>query len=196
MTRNPLKRLYHWILSWADHPGGTWALFFLSFAESSIFPVPPDVLLIALILGRKEKAWWYAAVCTVGSLLGAAVGYLIGWGLWATTGEFWLTSVFSQDVFTRVQELYKEYEALAVFGAAFTPIPFKVFTIAAGVFKVNFVVFLLAALVGRGGRFFLVSLIMYWIGPKAKPFIDRWFNWLALAFLALGILGFWVLGHL
>ena len=101
MEANPLKRLYHWVLSWADRPSGTVALFCLAVVESSFFPVPPDVLLIALTLGRRDKVWWFALVCTGGSLLGAAAGYLIGWGLWEATQDFWLSYVFSEEVFHR-----------------------------------------------------------------------------------------------
>lgn len=195
-TRNPLKRLYLWVLSWADHPHGTWALFGLSTAESVIFPIPPDLLLIPLVLGRREKALWFALVCTIGSLLGAALGYLIGMVFWEATSDFWLNYVFGQEKFDWVGAKYNEWGAVAIFAAAFTFIPFKVFTVTAGVFGLNFPMFMIAGAVGRAGRFFIVALIFRWIGPSAKPFIDRWFNWLALALVALLVLGFWLLGKL
>ncbi|MHC4606063.1 MAG: YqaA family protein, partial [Planctomycetota bacterium] len=158
-TRNPLKRLYRWILSWADHPHGAWALFFLALTESSFFPIPPDVLLIALVLGRRDKAWWYALVCTVGSLIGAVIGYIIGWGLWEATKDFWFSYVFSQEAFDFVKQAYQDHTALAAFGSAFTFIPYKVFTITAGVCGVNLALFLAASLVGRAGRFFIVGAV-------------------------------------
>lgn len=187
-SRNPLRRLYAWVLSWADHRYGAWALFGFSLAESVFFPIPPDVLLIALILARQKKAWWYAFLCTAGSLAGAAVGYGIG----EATEEFWY-SLFGRDVYAAAKRVWEEQGVLFVFSAAFSPIPYKIFTIAAGIFKFNFATFMLASLVGRAGRFFLVAALFYWIGPKAKPFIDRWLNWLALAFVVLIALGIWLL---
>ena len=193
-SRNPLRRLYNWILSWADHRYGTWALFFLAMAESVIFPIPPDILLIALILSRRDKALRLATVCTLGSLAGAVIGYQIGFQFWAATRDFWFDHVFSEEKFLLVNSIYQEWDWLAIFAAAFTPIPYKVFTITAGVFGIDFYGFMLASLVGRGGRFFLVAGIFYLIGAKAKPFIDKWLNWIALAVVILIILGFWILG--
>ncbi len=195
-SRNPLRRLYHWVLSWADHRFGAVALFIMAVAESVFFPIPPDVLMIALILARREKAWRYAALCTAGSVIGASLGYVVGVGLWGATRDFWFTYVFSESSFDYVAGRYNEYGALAVFAAAFSPIPYKVFTITAGVAELNFAVFMLASLVGRGGRFFLVAAIMRWIGPKAKPFIEKWFNWIALIFVILLVAGFWLLSVL
>ncbi len=196
-TRNPLKRLYRWILSWAEHPAGAVALFFLAFAESSFFPIPPDVLLIALVLGKRKKAWRFALICTVGSVLGGIAGYGIGWGLWETTKEFWFDYIFhGKETFHEVVEKFQQHDMLAIFVAAFTPIPYKVFTIAAGVAGISFPVFLLASIAGRGGRFFLVSTLIFVVGPRAKKFIDRWFNLLTVLFVVLLILGFWVVGRL
>lgn len=193
---NPLRRLYDWVLSWADRPNGSWALFLLAFAESSFFPVPPDVLLIALVMARREAAWKFATLCTVGSVLGGMAGYAIGWGAWEATHSFWFRYVFSEAKFNQVRNLYHQYDLLLVLAAAFTPIPYKICTIAAGVVELSFVPFVLASIVGRGARFYLVAGIMRWIGPSAKPFIDKWFNWLALAFFVLLVLGFWILGKL
>ena len=190
-SRNPLRRLYHWVLSWAENPGGTWALFGLSAAESVIFPVPPDPLLLALVLARKKKAWWYATICTLGSLIGAALGYLIGMMFWGATQDFWFSYVFSEAAFNEVGRRYNEWGGLAIFVAAFTPIPFKVFTLAAGVVQMNFPVFLIGGAIGRAGRFFLVAAITFRVGEKAKPWIEKWFNWLALLFGVLVVLGFW-----
>ena len=194
-TRNPLKRLYFWVLTWADHKHGTVALFSLSFAESIFFPIPPDVLMIALILGRRKKAWMYALVCTVGSLMGAAIGYHIGVALSGATEGFWYT-VFGGDAWKGALMVWKDRGGLFVFSAAFSPIPYKVFTIAAGAFDFDFQGFMLASLVGRGGRFFLVAAVFYWVGERAKPFIEKWFNWLALLFVVLLLLGFWFIYRL
>ena len=175
-SRNPLRRLYHWVLSWADHQVGAWALFGISIAESVIFPIPPDPLLLALVIGKRKKAWWYATICTLGSLIGAALGYLIGMMFWGATKDFWLSNIFSESLFNEVGRRYNAWGGLAVFVAAFTPIPFKVFTIAAGVFELNFAVFLVGATIGRAGRFFLVAAITFWAGDRAKPWIEKWFN--------------------
>ena len=184
-SRNPLRRLYHWVLSWADRPGGAWALFGFSTAESVIFPIPPDPLLLALVLGKPEKAWRYAGICTLASLLGAAIGYVIGYGFWEATKGFWLEHVFSQKEFDAVGGYYNRWDAMGVFAGAFTPLPFKAFTITAGLFKLNFLVFMLAAAAGRSMRFFAVAAITRWVGPRAKPWIEKWFNLLALLFFVL-----------
>jgi membrane protein YqaA with SNARE-associated domain len=126
------RRLYDWVMGWADSPHGTTALAGLSFAESSFFPVPPDVLLIALGVAKPSRAYWYAFVCTVASVLGGVAGYVIGWGFWHLVSEWFFTYVpgFSREVFARVQGLYDEWGFVAVMIAGFTPIPYKVFTIA------------------------------------------------------------------
>lgn len=191
-TRNPIKRLYRWVLSWADRPGGTWALFFLSAAESSVFPIPPDPLQMALSLGNPRRAYWFALVSTVASVLGGIVGYGIGWGLWEYAGlkDFFFHYVFSPEAFEKVKLQYQTHAALAVFGAAFTPIPYKVFTIAAGVCEISFPVFVGASIVGRGGRFFIVATLMHFFGEWGAKFVEKNFEWLTLAFFALVIGGF------
>lgn len=187
-----LRRLYDWVLHWAETPYGTPALFLLAFAESSVFPVPPDVLLIALTLGMPRRAWWYALVCTLGSLAGAALGYFIGYAAWETLRGFFIPYLFSQAAFDSVGQLYQENAFLAVFTAAFTPIPYKVFTVAAGVWHehVPLWVLLAASAVGRPMRFFLVAGLLYLFGPPVRRLIDRYFDWLALAFGALLVGGF------
>lgn len=197
-TRNPLKRLYRWVLSWADRPGGTWALFFLSMAESSFFPIPPDPLQIALSMAKPRRAFWYALVSMVASVIGGIIGYAIGFYLWEHAGlkEFFFSYVFSPELFEKVKLKYQEHAALAVFGAAFTPIPYKVFTIAAGVCVINFPIFVGASIVGRGGRFFLVATLMYFFGERAATFVEKHFEWLTLAFFVLVIGGFVAIKYL
>lgn len=187
-----LRRMYDWVLHWAETPYGAPALFLLAFAESSFFPVPPDVLLIALTLGMPRRAWRYALVCSVGSLAGAALGYGIGYGAWESLKGFFIPYLFSQEAFDNVGRLYQDNAALAIFTAAFTPIPYKVFTVAAGVWHehVSLVVLLAASAVGRPLRFFLVAGLLRFFGPPVKRFIDRYFDWLALAFGVLLIGGF------
>jgi membrane protein YqaA with SNARE-associated domain len=189
------RRLYDWVLSFAHHKHSTTALFLLSFAESSFFPIPPDVLLGPLCLGKRRKAMWFAAVCTIASVLGAVVGYWIGAGAWEALDSFMFEYVpgFTEKKFDRVEEWYDKWGVWILFAAAFTPIPFKVFTIAGGVFAQPLLPFILVSIVGRGLRFFLVAGIFWLIGPKALPFIDKYFNLLCLAFAALLVAGFAVL---
>jgi len=182
------RRLYDWVLSLAHHKHSTTALFIISFTESSFFPVPPDVLQIALTLERRNRAWFYASVSTIASVLGALLGYFIGMGIWHAVDQFFFSYVFSEDAFNQVKGMYQENALEAIFLAAFTPIPYKVFTIAAGVAEIPLFTLVIASIIGRGCRFFLVALFLWWFGPPIKSFIDRYFNWacLVLGLLAIG----------
>ncbi len=188
---NIVKRLYNWVLSWGDSPYGGVALFLLALMESSFFPIPPDVLLIALCLGATTKSFRYAAICTAGSIVGAALGYGIGSVLWQNGGEytaiadFFFNNVFSEAAFLNVGAMYEQYNFWIIFTAGFTPIPYKIFTITAGVFNVNFVMFIIASIVARGARFFLVAWLIWKFGAPIKSFIDKYFNLLAIAFTVL-----------
>ena len=188
----PIRRMYDWVLSWAHTRYGTPALATLSFAESSVFPIPPDVLLIALCLGERRKWVWFAAVCSLASLLGGLLGYLIGWGFWSVVDQWFYAYVpgFTPEAFEKVQGLYEKWDFWIVFIAAFTPIPYKVITITAGVFGINLAAFAVATIIGRSARFFLVAFLIYWFGEPITRFIDKWFNWLTLLFVALLIGGF------
>jgi membrane protein YqaA with SNARE-associated domain len=189
------RHLYDWVLSFAHHRHATGALFLLSFIESSFFPIPPDVLLGPLCMSNRRKALWFATVTTVASVLGALLGYAIGWGAWHLMKDFMFSYVpgFSQQKFDVVEKWYAAYGAWVLFAAAFTPIPYKVFTVAGGVFHQALVPFILISIVGRGLRFYMVAGLFYWIGPKAVPFIDKYFNWLCVLFMVLLIAGFMVI---
>lgn len=187
-----LKSLYDWVLHWGETPYGTWALGLLALAESSFFPIPPDPLLIVLALGAPERAFWFALVCSVASVAGGIVGYWIGMGFMEVIGYRILRFYGVHDKFESIKRLYDRYDAWAVTIAGFTPIPYKVFTIAAGVFRIRFGVFVLASALGRAGRFFLVAAIISWFGAPIRLFIDRYFNLLSVLFVILLILGFWV----
>ena len=189
---NFLRRIYDWTIAWAETPYGLWALAILSFAESSFFPIPPDVLLIPLVFCEPKRWWKIAGICTLFSVLGGILGWWIGYFAWDNLKDFFYAYIpgFSHEHFEYVQNLYKEYGFMAVLGAAFTPIPYKIFTIAAGVFDLNLITLILASLVGRGGRFFLVGFIIYLIGPKAKEWIDKYFNLIATLFFILLLAGF------
>jgi membrane protein YqaA with SNARE-associated domain len=188
-----LRRLYDWVLHWADTPYGIPALFLLSFAESSFFPIPPDVLLIALVIGRPDKAFRFALVCSAGSVLGGMFGYWLGatFGppVWQTLAA-WHVPAFTPENFVKIQGIYEKYNFWAVFAAGFSPIPYKLFTVAGGVFAINFPVFVIASAVSRSARFFIVSALLWKFGAPMKAFIDKYFNLLSLLFVALLIGGF------
>lgn len=190
-----IRRLYDWVLHWAETPYGLVALALLAFAESSVFPIPPDPLLITLGLALPKRVFFAALVCSVSSVLGGLFGYVLGWGLWGVLGQVFFTYVpgFTPEIFELVRLKYEQYNFWAVFTAGFTPIPYKVFTVAAGVFEVNVGIFLLASVLGRSGRFFLVALLIWKFGTPIKSFIERYFNLLSLVFVALLILGFVVI---
>ena len=185
-----LRRLYEWVLHWAATPYGTWALFLLALSESSFFPIPPDVLLIALAVGIPEKSFKYAGICSIGSVLGGCLGYLIGWQFMTAIGEKIISFYGLNQKIAYIAELYSAYDAWAIGIAGFTPIPYKVFTISAGAFKINFWVFVLASIVSRSARFFLVGGLIYVFGAQIRSFIDRYFDILAIAFTVLLVGGF------
>ncbi len=185
-----MRRLYDWVLHWAATPYGTWALFLLAFAESSFFPIPPDVLLIAMCVARPERSFRFALVCSVGSVLGGCLGYLIGWQFMASLGSRIVDFYGLTEKVTYIENLYSTYDAWAVGIAGFTPIPYKVFTIAAGMFKIDFAVFVLASAASRSARFFLVGGLIRVFGPQIQRFIDRYFDILAVSFTVLLVGGF------
>ena len=180
-----VRRLYDWVLSWAKTPYAVPALVVLALLEASVFPIPPDVWLLALALSVPKKALRYAAWCTLGSVVGGVLGYVIGLTLWSSVDQFIFEHVFAQGKFEKVMEIYREQGVWVVFTAAFTPIPFKVFTVTAGVAKLDLVEFIAASAVGRGARFFLVARIVRMMGGRAKEFIDRYFNVLTVVAVAL-----------
>lgn len=187
-----IRRLYDWVLSWANHPAGIWALAGISFAESSFFPIPPDVLQIALGLSKPKKSFWYAFVSSVASVLGGVFGYFIGYFLYESIGKGIINLYHLQATFEKVGAYYQDQAFIWIFIAAFTPIPFKVFTIAAGVYHDFVPLWILvgASAIGRPARFFSVGALIYFFGPKVKDFIDRYFNWLTIAFGILLVGGF------
>ena len=192
-----VRNLYDWVLSWAETPYGGVALFLLAVAESSFFPIPPDVLLVALCVGKREHALRFAAICSAGSVIGGMIGYGIGWGAWGVVDQLFYDYIpgFTEAKFNSVGGLYEQYNFWVVFIAAFTPIPYKVITIAAGVFHISFPMFVVASLVGRAARFYLVAGLLYHYGEPIKGFIDKWFNLLVVAFTVLLIGGFALLKY-
>jgi membrane protein YqaA with SNARE-associated domain len=186
------RRLYDWVMSWADTPHGVTALFAIAFVESSVFPVPPDVLLIALGVGKPSRALYFALVCTAGSVLGGMLGYAIGWLLWEGLSDVFFAWVpgFTPEVFGRVQGFYDEYGVLAVMIAGFTPIPYKVFTVTSGVFAMSFPAFVVASGLSRGARFAIEGALIARFGPRMREILERNFNLMTALFVILLVGGF------
>lgn len=199
---NIVRKTYDWVLHWADSKWGATALFILAFAESSFFPIPPDVLLIALCLGIPSKSFRYAAIATAGSVLGAVGGYLIGHYAWLSDtsvhapftafSQFFFDHIpaFTPDSYYAISELYDKYNFWIVFTAGFTPLPYKLITITGGACQINFLMFIIASFISRGARFFLVGWLIWKFGQPIKGFIDKYFNLLAILFTVLLIGGF------
>lgn len=200
-----LKRIYDWVLHWSETKYGAVALFVLAFIESSFFPVPPDALLIALVLGSRTKAFKFALNCSIASVLGALLGYAIGYYAWWTNDHqfsslaiFFFDNIpgFTETLFYNVQKMFEEWNFWIIFTAGFTPIPYKVFTISGGAFDINLPMFILASIISRSARFFLVAFLIWKFGPQIKSFIDKYFNLLAIAFTVLLIGGFVVIKYI
>ena len=195
VRRNWVRRMYDWVLHWAETPSGPTALAALSAAEASFFPIPPDPLLMALCLGAIKKSFRFAAITTAASVLGGIIGYFLGAGAWQALEGFFYAYVpgVTPDAFEGIRAFYAKWDFWAVFLAGLTPIPYKVFTLSAGVFSINFPVFVLASILSRGLRFFAEAALIYHYGPPITRFIDRYFNLLAGLFGVLLVVGFMVI---
>ena len=185
-----IRRLYDWTMELASHKRAPRALFWVSFIESSVFPIPPDVMLMPMVLAKRLKAWLYAGIATAGSVLGGVAGYLIGLFLFDLVGRPLLDLYGYGDKFEHFASQYNEYGALIVFFFGVTPFPYKVITIASGVTELSLLVFLLASVTSRGLRFFLVSGLLYWFGPPIRDFIERRLGLVTTVFLVLLFGGF------
>jgi membrane protein YqaA with SNARE-associated domain len=188
----PLRRLYDWVLSWAHSRFGTVALAVHSGTESFIFPIPPDPLLMALTLARPRRGMFYAMVCSIASVLGGLIGYWIGMSAWEAVGARIIDGLGYMDQFLVLQENFQKYTFVAILAAGFTPLPYKVFTIAAGTCNVDLATFALASAISRSARFFLVAGLIEWLGPAIKEKIDKYFDVLSILFLVLLVAGFFV----
>lgn len=193
---SPLRRLYNWVLHWAETPYGAPALFLLAFAESSFFPIPPDVLLIALAVSIPTRAFWFALICMTGSVIGAYLGYGLGYFGWEAVGKPLVEFYNGQETMAWIRGQYENYGFWGILVAALTPIPYKVFTIASGLFQFNLGTFTAASLLGRGLRFFAVGTLIFYAGPPVKELIDRNFNLMATLFAVLLVGGFLVIKYL
>lgn len=192
-----IRRLYNWTVSWADRPGGIHALFWISFIESSFFPIPPDILLIALCFGAREKWMRYAFVCTAGSVLGGIFGWFIGWGLNEAVAQP-LMAIFDPSGHTqeKIKVWYDTHGFFGILIAAITPIPYKVFTVFSGMMNYNLPLLIAASIIGRGFRFYVVASIIRVFGPKVKPFIDKHLEWCFVAGTVLLVGGFVAIKYL
>lgn len=202
---NWLRRLYDWVLSWASSPYAVPVLFTVSFVESSFFPIPADPLLIALILGLRKRAFYYAFICTAGSVFGGIFGYFVGSFLWWTEtmdfssiATFFFTYVpgFTEQLFYNIQAQYESYNFVVIFTAAFTPIPYKVFSISAGAFDINFLTFVVASILGRGLRFYGITVVLWYFGRPVKKIIDKYFDLLAILLLLISIISYIIIVYI
>ena len=182
---NFLKRTYNWTLEKAQHKNAKWYLSLISFAESSFFPIPPDILLIPMVLASKAKAVFYAFICTLFSVLGGILGYAIGYFLFNSVGIYIVEFYHLENSFSIFESYYKEFGILIVLGAGITPFPYKFITIASGVFGLNIFLFIIVSIIGRGLRFYLIAILLYFFGEKIKLIIDKYFNILTIVFFIL-----------
>ena len=184
-----IEGLIAWTTGWAMSPYGPVALFLLAFAESSFFPVPPDVLLIPLGLLNIPLALFFALIATAGSVLGGIFGYAIG----KKGGRPVLDRLFKEESITAVAELYNRYDHWAIFIGAFTPLPYKLFTLSAGAFRLNFKRFILVSIIGRGGRFFVLAALIMLFGPAVQDILNAHFNAFTVLFVLLLLGGFFAM---
>lgn len=190
-----LRRLYDWTIHLSAHPHAIWALAIISFVESSVFPIPPDALLIPMVLAARERAWRIAAVCTLASVLGGLLGYAIGFFLFDEFGRALLEFYGYLDKFETFRASYNEWGGWIVFGAGLTPFPYKVITIASGVTHLDLVTFTVASILARGLRFFLVAGLLWKFGPPMRRFIEKRLGLLTVIFFVLLLGGFLVLRY-
>ena len=203
---NFLKYIYNWVLRLADKPNGNISLSILSFSEASFFPIPPDVLLIPLCIGNRSKALSFALLCRISSIFGAIIGYYIGKLLWWDVPGIeysYIANIFINHVpgvttegLTRIQTLYEQWNFWIVFTAGFTPIPFKLITLSAGTFNIDFFMFVIASMISRSARFFLVAYLIKIYGEAIRDFIENYFNYLAILFTVLLLGGFVIIKYI
>ncbi|MCP3887928.1 MAG: DedA family protein [Desulfobulbaceae bacterium] len=172
-------------MEWISGRYGGWVLFLIAFVESSFFPIPPDVFLIAMCVALPALSFRYATICSLGSVLGGALGYGLGFWFMDSVGMPIVEWYGLAEKYDLVQQYFKDYDVWIVGTAGFTPIPYKLFTITAGFAKSNFLTFMVVSLVARSARFFLVAGLIWKFGPQIKNFIDRYFNIISIAFVIL-----------
>ncbi len=179
------RQIYIWTLEKANHAKAPWFLSLIAFTESSFFPIPPDIILIPMVIANRVKALWYAFICTFSSVLGAIAGYFIGSIFYSTLGVMIIKYYTLESQFIDFELLYNKYGFWVVLGASFTPFPFKFITIASGLFHLNLYLFVFVAIIGRGLRFYLIAILLKIFGNFIKNFIDKFFNLLVILFFIL-----------
>jgi len=191
-----LRKLYDWVLHWAETPYAVPALVILAFAESSFFPIPVDVLLIAMAFSIPKRSFRYATYTSLFSVLGGVGGYIIGFYFMQYIGKSIIGFYGYNEQYSILSQKFQEHNFIAILVAALTPIPYKVFTITAGAINADFMEFMVASILGRSARFFAVSALIFYFGERIKSFIDRYFNLMSIIFAFLLIGGFVVIKYL
>ena len=190
------KRLYHWTLSLAESPRATWALAAIAFAESSFFPIPPDVILVPMSLARPKRAYFYAGFCTLASVAGGILGYAIGWLLWDSVGS-WLINLYGYaSRMDTVKAGYDQWGWLFILVKGLTPIPYKLVTIVSGLLAYNFPLFVAQSLVTRGARFFILAGLLTKFGGPIKDLLERHFATFMIGVVVMIVGGFWLAGKM
>ena len=179
------RKLYDWTLEKASKKGASWFLSIVSFAESSFFPIPPDIILIPMVIAKRTKAFFFATMCTLSSVFGGILGYFIGYLLFNSIGIFLVNFYNLEESVEQFKNYYALYGAWVVIIAGFTPFPFKVITIASGLFQLNIIIFIVCSFISRGARFYLIAALFYFFGEKFKDLIDKYFNYLTILFFIL-----------
>ena len=187
--RNPLRLLYNWTMTQAQRPAAEPWLYFIAFIESLFFPIPPDVMLVPIVLARRQHWLRIATLCTLVSVLGGALGFAIGFWVFETYGQAILSFLHLADAFESFKSLYNRFAALAVFAGAASPIPYKVVALASGSVQMSFTVFVIVSLAARAMRFFMVAFFLNVYGDNARRWIERWFDRLSIIVLLLLVFG-------
>lgn len=190
------EKLKAWTLKWSHSRHMAAALFFIALIEAVFFPIPPDILMVAILMINSQRWWYYAGITTAGSVVGAACGYLVGWLFYSTAGHYIVDAYNLQEMVNLIGQKYTQHVFLTVFTAAFTPIPFKLITVTAGLFGVPFIPMIVASIIGRGMRYFMVAYIIKIFGKKINYLVFRYFNILSFLFVALLIGGFFAIKFL
>ena len=189
---NMFKKLYAWTLTLADSPRASWALALIAFAESSFFPIPPDVILAPMTVAQPKKAWFYATICTLASVAGGVVGYLIGAFLFDTVGQ-WLINLYGYgQKMDALKEFYAQWGAIFILVKGLTPIPYKLVTIVSGVLGYNFLLFVLLSIITRGLRFFILAAMLNRFGDTIKIYLERHFGLFMLILVFFIVFGFYL----
>jgi membrane protein YqaA with SNARE-associated domain len=190
-----LRKLYDRLTLLADKPGAIWILAAVSFAESSFFPIPPDIMLIPMVLANRQRAWLFAGVCTIASVLGGFLGYAIGYFLFETAGKRVIDFYHLQHAFENFQQQFQEWGMWVILIKGLTPIPYKIVTIASGAAHFNLLTFGIASAITRGGRFFLVSGLLYVVGEPVREFVEKRLTLVTTAFVLIIVGGFVALAY-